>query len=400
MLSNLSKCRIPLNELIGSFLVSLLIISQCFFGISEFVFGTTIVYKVLLALGCIVAFFSFNKQFSVKQFGLFFVICSYLLMTLITKNGPELSDLALSFLIYGCVAFVYSFSKINKNCVCWICTLFGILWLILFLFYNHFRINDSFLFGHTILPVVISSFLLCTSYKDDGIFSIILKAILFSLLGALLIFKGSRGPVVCFLIFIFVHFIPLLKFGKTRIIYLVSLVIFILVLVFAKQIVTLVYNAIPGKIAFIDKTYALIQTSSDVSNSRFAIITDIFTQYKFRDFIFGIGIGGYAKDHPENDYTHNLLLSVLLDFGIIGALFILFILAVFVYLQFKKTDERLYSELLFGASFLPLLFSQNYWKLFTFWLFIFYILNSTDLFFAEFRNFGEKLSLKKRSQIC
>ena len=400
MLSKLSKYRLPINELIGSFLISLLIISQCFFGISEIAFGTTIIYKIVLALGSIVAFFLFNKKFSVKQFGLFFVICSYLFITFVAKNGPEFSDLALSFVIYGCVAFVYSFSPVNKKALCWICTLFGLLWLGLFLLQNHFKINDSFLFGHTLLPVAISNFLLLSTYKNDGIVLMVIKIVLFTFLAVLLVFKGSRGPVVCFLIFIFVHFLPCLKQPKVRIIYIVFLAIFILLLVFAEQLVTIVYNAMPGKIAFIDKTYALIKAHSDVSNNRFEIIAEVFKQYKFRDFIFGIGIGGYSKDHPENDYTHNLVISVLLDFGIIGVLFILFCLVVFIYLQFKNSDDRIYSELLFGTSFLPLLFSQNYWKLYTFWLFLFFIINSSDLFFVDIRKIGEKLTLKRRSEAC
>ena len=373
----------------------MLILSQNFFGISEMLFKTTIPFKALLVVGAIVAFFNFKKHFTIQQFGLFFAIFSFFIITSITNNNSSLFGIIESFVIYGISAFVFSFCRFNELCLYRMCTFFGFVWLGLTLVINKMHIDSTFLFGYKILPLVLSTFLLLT-FKTKKIWLLILRCALFITSLFFLITSGSRGPVLCMCIFMFIHFLPALKQWKTAIIYISVLAIFVVLLLNIKPIIISIYNAMPNKFSFIDKTYRLITNENDMSNGRFDLIKQVFTQYKFTDLLLGVGVGGYSSTHPVDVYTHNIILTVLLDFGLIGASFVIFIMIVFFVRLIRQDENIKFLELLFTLSFVTLFFSMDYWKMFTFWLLIYYMLWKYDgvkKCFAAFRRDNEELCL-------
>ena len=382
MLGVLTKHNIELKKFFGSFLVSMLIVSQCLFGISEFLIGTTMPIKILLIAGALLGFFCFDKKFTIKHFGVFFIIFSFFLLTFLVNNNTSLEDLFVSFIIYGCGAFIFSFCEIDEVSVFRFCVFFGFAWLFLFLIKNHFDVSNTFTFGYTLLPAVIASYLLLIS-KRDRIIIFIIRLVLFLGLSFFLITSGSRGPVFCFIFFLFIHYLPCVKNWKKAIVYVSILIVFIVLLVNITAIVTFIHDSIPGKISFIEKTYNLLTRSEGVSNGRFEIIAEIFSEYKFTDFIFGIGIGSYNSTHLEEGYTHNLILSVVLDFGVIGLVFIALIACLFFIHLFTEKKNNNYFELLFAVSFVSLFFSGNYWKYFTFWLLAFLMINASDYMFVS-----------------
>lgn len=375
MIKNFLKRSIPLDKFIGSFLLSMLILSQNFFGISEMIFHTTLPFKVLLVAGAFVAFFYFEKKFSIQQFFIFFVIFSFFVLTLIANNNDSLSELFVSFILYGCAAFIFSFCKFDEYFLYSLMTIIGLFWLGLFLLVNKMQVNDTFGFGYTLLPVVLSSFLLLT-YKSKSFWIILLKALAFAVPLFFILIDGSRGPVLCAFIFGFLYFLPCVKNWKKAIIYVSILAAFIVLLVNIGAIVTFIHNLIPGKISFIDKTYLLLNSKSGYSNGRFRILQDILSQYKVSDYITGVGIGSYNSSHPEEGYTHNIFFSVILDFGLVGVFFLLYIVFAYFLFIFKNKENTRFLTLLFTLSIVTLLFSGNYWKFYTFWLFVFFSANN------------------------
>lgn len=373
VLSNFFKNRIYLKEFIGSFLISMLILSQNFFGISEMLFGTTLPFKVLLVLGAFIGFFYFDKHFNIKQFAIFFIVITFFGITYILNKTTSLSNLALAFLVYGCLAFIISFCNFHELWLYRFCVFFGFIWLALYLLVNKMSINSTFLFGYKVLPIFLVTFLLLT-YKTKSKVVLIFRILLFSIAAFFLVTSGSRGPVFCGIVFIFIHYLPALKKWKTAIIYLSVLTVFIVLLINIVPIVTWIYNMFPNKLSFIDKTYSLIVSEKGISNGRFEIFAHIFKEYRFVDFITGSGVGEYSATHPAEDYTHNLFISAALDFGIIGVLFVAYVIVLFVFNLLINDEHHRYLELLFTLSVVTLFFSMNYWKLFTFWLLIFYML--------------------------
>ncbi len=373
LLSNLSKNRVYLKELVGSFLVSMFILSQNFFGISEILFGTTLPFKILLVVGTFIAFFYFDKHFNIKQFAIFFVVLTFFGITYIFNSTSSLADSALAFLVYGCSAFVFSFCTFNELWLYRFSVIFGFLWLALYLLDNKMFINSTFLFGYKVLPIFLVTFLLLT-YKTRSKLLLIVRILTFSVATFFLITSGSRGPVFCGIAFIFIHFLPVLKKWKTAIIYISVLTVFIVLLINVVPIVTWIYNIFPNKFSFIDKTYSLVVSEKGISNGRFEIIKSIFQEYTFKDFITGSGVGEYSSTHPAEGYSHNLFISAALDFGLVGVLFVAYIIVLFVFNLLTHDEHYRYLELLFTLSIVTLFFSMNYWKLFTFWLLIFYML--------------------------
>ena len=125
----------------------------------------------------------------------------------------------------------------------------------------------------------------------------------------------------------------------------------------------------PGKMNFIDKSYMLLVIKDDVTNGRISIFNSIFNEYSILDIIFGIGIGSYESSHMTFGYTHNLLLSLILDYGLIGLIFFCSMLIKFFSINLKERNN--YLIVLFSISVIHLMFSGTYWQSFEFWLFIF-----------------------------
>ena len=354
--------------MIGSILVSLLILSKNMLEVSLYLFGNTSVFKyIFVALGIYVIVRHQIKIYR-RDILLFSIIGLFFLLTYFFNNNNKLSEIFGNFIAYGLAGFSYSFCKTDERRVINYCIVGGTAWLILYVLKNGSTIYNTFSFGYLMLPVAICCFIKTFEREDRPVTRFIAVA-LFLITSYGLVINGSRGPVACYILFILLYLFPLINNTKKKLLFYSAFVLIFVLLLNYKEIIYQLHQAYPGKISFIDKSYLLLSVRSDVTNGRLGIVDSIINEYTYWDFIFGIGIGTYESTHLIEGYTHNLLISLILDYGIIGI--ILFIKPNIVFFKSILERHNNYLILLYSVSVIHLMFSGTYWESFEFWLFMF-----------------------------
>lgn len=374
MKNNVAKLKECKNIILGSILLTLIIFSQNVMFLSNSIFGNTLVFKILLVFGGLLSVCFFKINISLKSVTLFLFVLLFFFLTFIFKNNASLGQKFISFILYSIPALCYSNCKFEEKLVYKYGIVIGYIWLLFYVLINGLKEVNSFSFGYCILPLCICSYLFFrfSSNKIETIFGIIsfISSLFF------LILFGSRGPVICIILFFFLYFVPKLKDLKNKFLYMSCIILFSLLLINFEDILILLHNSLPFNISFIEKSYLLLLNSnSGLTNGRIEIFKDVFGEYSFSDLILGIGIGNYATSHAINEYTHNIFLSALLDFGFVGIVFLFYIFCSFISSIYKKRNNILI--FLFSISILVLLFSGEYLEMYSFWLFVFYFLNLT-----------------------
>lgn len=365
--------KIKVSELritFGSFLVALLILSKNLLQISEFVFGSTAIFKIGFVLLGAFSIVYFQRKLYMNDIFVFVILFIFFVFSWGLHNNSVLIENLQYFLIYGLAGYAYSFAPVDKNRVYRFCIIIGIIWLLLYIATNGVKITDSFSFGYLMLPLTVCGFLQAAS-PDCGKAERVISVILFLFFFFQMLLNGSRGPLVCVILFIMLFLIPLAKNSKKRILIYCIFGVSIIALLNYQTIILTINDMFPGKFALIEKSILLLNQSHDITNGRMDIISIIFEQYSLSDFIFGIGIGMYESTHLIQGYTHNLFFSMLLDYGIVGVA--VFILSIKVFISNIMNVRNDYIILLFAVSYIPLMFSGTYWQSFQFWLFVFTI---------------------------
>lgn len=196
-------------------------------------------------------------------------------------------------------------------------------------------------------------------------------------LGILLILSlGTRGPLVCLLIFLLGYLILFKRFKhnlftKAFITALFSLLYFYI------DTIALALRGISLMLGYSTRIYDSILEGTMVnyqeSNAR-NILHEITIKQIIKDETgFGYGFFADRQFTPGEEYCHNLELELLISFGAIGGGIILLVLFALIYKSFKKTHGTSTCGLLFAlfcSSFMHLQFSGSYTSTPWFWLYL------------------------------
>lgn len=111
-------------------------------------------------------------------------------------------------------------------------------------------------------------------------------------------------------------------------------------------------------IRFFYKSVEKLQTST-ISSHRDVLYANFFNSDLFT-FLFGRGIGGYEKQFGI--YTHNIILNKWSDFGVVGLIWILFVMAIAGLVIINEKMSREVFLVILGTSVFPYMFSFTYWS--------------------------------------
>lgn len=234
--------------------------------------------------------------------------------------------------------------------------------------------SDYFNTGLGILPGIISLFIFTykkmrqKKYLFGTVLMVLLVSSSFSFLSAC-----SRGAFASYVCFVIVYLLveDTSKWTKTCI-----FVIFIACIYVAFHMENFVrwgyriMQKMNVDIRFFSKSIEKIRTST-ISSHRNTLYSTFF-QSDIHTFIFGRGIGGFEKQVGK--YTHNIILSKWSDFGIVGLIWILFVMAVTALTLIKVKNDREILMVILGSSFFPLMFSYTYWSFPCFFLLEFLVM--------------------------
>ncbi len=202
---------------------------------------------------------------------------------------------------------------------------------------------------YLLLPLLFYSYRVTKNIKK--FFSALLALLSF----LIIIFSGSRGPIICFLIFV----ILVLLFSDIK---LIKKIIVIgglgVIAVFSNSILKLV-NQIVSYLGIKSRTLILVSANQFIKHDsgRFDIYEKAFNLIKGEPII-GKGIG--AEYRILGSYSHNIFLDLAIHFGFIMAILLLIILIIILLKTFMKTHNRTFLLMLIAYGLVPLLFSGSY----------------------------------------
>lgn len=340
---------IAFTVLLQSFLV---VLQQVLIAVFNFPAEETTFYRVILtaiplsiAIGITIVK-KWNVFLIVYGTALFIIILNIIVFP---QNEEYIRTLALRFLLpivipsALCLMFLTNIEVVETALyrISWLTTTLVLFYIINYLNGN-FRIegyNMALSYG-LLLPSL-------SLYARKNIYSLIAAAFLFIVIIAI----GSRGAAIIFIVYVIYDII---QFNK-------KLSIPIIIVVIASILSLPLLAETLENLGITSRTLNLLMTG-DIGNItsreyRYNQMVNVF----WNNPIMGIGLFG-DRTYLEGSYTHNLILELYLNWGIIGASFIIIFFIVKIISTLLKVDsiERNILVKFFLAAVVPLMISGSY----------------------------------------
>ena len=204
-----------------------------------------------------------------------------------------------------------------------------------------------------------------------------IKMIVFTILSLLVILAlGSRGPVLCVVVFILLKFIrPNQRITHRRIVRKFSVVgIGLIIIIFSEQIFISLYHFFL-KFGINSRTLILFLLDRVYLSGRDKIYAKVIDEISQNPLI-GIGIAGDRRI-IGGSYVHNFFMEVVGNFGIIlGSILIIGILLLIINSIFTKNIFKYNMTIIWlSIGFVHLMVSSSYWVDIRFWIFLGVLIN-------------------------
>ncbi len=186
------------------------------------------------------------------------------------------------------------------------------------------------------------------------------NVVLFSAASVYLFYCGTRGAIVCLLLFLFLFILLHQSFRYNRVLYVVVAVLMALIVLFYEEIL-LTMRMVAREIGMSERIFnALLSESFFESGGRSRYISTTLEGIAAKPIV-GYGIAG---DRVLNGtYCHNIILEFLASFGVVPGMALTLALLELLRRSFFKTENmhsRSLTLLLFCASFIKLNLSSSY----------------------------------------
>lgn len=346
-----------------------------YFGLLETTATSRIqlISKVIVGLAFLYALPIVIKRSKLKLVGSYFTgIFVFLLHCLLfPENWVYIKDLIFPFFFMCLPAFIYSMSIRNWNTlknsmnkaslvVFMLGTVLGILVFSGKVSIGPYSMSLSY---YMLFPTLI--------YLNELIDNPSLKMLIFSLIALLLIILslGSRGPILCVMVFILLKIIrPFTKLTYTKLLlFITGLTATLVSFIYLDDILQFLNNLLIS-FGIRSRTIALFLKGDIYLSGRENIYPKIVQAIQDNP-LAGIGIAG-DRLITGGLYAHNLFLEILAGFGIIVGSALLIILFYLVIKSLLTKDKKKYNLIVIWLSlgFVPLIVSGSYLNYMNFWI--------------------------------
>ena len=213
--------------------------------------------------------------------------------------------------------------------------------------------------SYLVLPHVL--FVLYYTFKRFNLFRFLL-----SVLGGLLICSfGTRGPLMCLLLFVTLYLLVFKKYKHPIFSKIIIVSLFLIVFCFLNEIMMFM-SFVTKQVGMSDRIFQIALEGNFVggeasSDGRLDYVGMCYSLLDQKDSIFGFGLGGTYK--YIFTYPHNLLIELHFSFGyIIGTLLFLLLIGVMLkkLVGQKDTLIRVFTLLMFCSFFVKLFMSGTF----------------------------------------
>lgn len=316
-----------------------------------------------------------NKSFLMIYFIFLFVF--FVQFALFSDNRLFLLGIAFQIFFMDVPTFIYALSIKNLGTlkkIMWkvshvvfiLGSLIGILVLIGRVDVGGYSISLSY---YMLLPAIM--------FFDQLLESFSIKYLIFlSLTLSVILALGSRGAIMCILVFILLRFFKIQnKKSSKKLIWRFTVIgLAIVSILFLEKILIGLYNFL---LQFgIDSRSLQLFSSGEISLSgRDSLYKTVFQQI-LENPILGIGIEGDTRILGDS-YVHNFFIELIGNFGvIIGSILAIFLLFLIIYnLVFNNNDKYNMAIIWLSLGFIHLMVSSSYLIDIKFWIFLGILIN-------------------------
>jgi len=344
--NNIIRMIIPIDNALGIVMLAL-----CFaiIVVSDFVFSKKIIWLIIFILFEFWIGFLRNPGSITTEYFLFFLVfgLSGLLGSSMRMNVKKI-------ILSGVIITGINLIILGQNSTAYI--------------ENH----GQFIFGYMMQSGMFVLIIYSLNYiQEKSLVYKILILLLTSYTTWLTISNSGRGSILCIFMFILIYLIFVSKYKMSKYIGFISIIVGIVMLRSIETYLVLIDEILRNYdivIASIQKSIWLLNHES-LMHGRTELYAEVFSFVSLPSLIFGNGIGFYERG--EFTYTHNLVLSIFSDFGIIGMVGILWGIRKFMGLLKNEPKEMLFMyTILIAGTLTKLMFSSTYWYSSSFWLVI------------------------------
>lgn len=188
--------------------------------------------------------------------------------------------------------------------------------------------------------------------------------------GALLLFLGTRGTIVCLLVFIAVQFLYLLKKKGSRIVAILIIASLIMFIQFGDYLaIVRAMREYANSLGLSTRIFDTFLNKEFFASSGRDALKDVAIEAIKRRPLFGYGLFGdrylaNAGSYEVGNYAHNIVIELWVQFGVIlGSLLFLSVVMIIIKTIFRVTDNmsgQLYLWVFICAGFVKLFLSGSY----------------------------------------
>lgn len=186
-----------------------------------------------------------------------------------------------------------------------------------------------------------------------------------------ILFFGSRGPVLCFIVCFFLEYLLLFFSKKTISRKIVTLFLFAFLFLF----VLFIYFLIPRlfNVSSMPRTLQYLFNLRDINASdqgRIILANDVSNLIKNQPF-WGYGMLSDQGFLGIGKYSHNIFLEFIITFGKLFGILFLFLIAILVVKVFKSKkivkENKVFFSIFVSSSLCRLMISNSFWYETMFW---------------------------------
>lgn len=185
-----------------------------------------------------------------------------------------------------------------------------------------------------------------------------------SVVGSFLILSmGSRGPFVCIVFFVAAYLLFFKKYKRNALSKFLIAAAAALLYLFADSILLLLIGIVSRfglNVRVLESLMSKNMFAAENSSGRDRIWTELIQAIMKDSTGFGYGLGGDERITSTGFEAHNVILAILISFGLILGGIILFLIIRYIFRAIKHTEntnQRVFLLLLFTVGFVKLLMS-------------------------------------------
>lgn len=350
------------------YLFSLLFSGSLMLIISNYIKLDMLMGYLFLLLAFVVVLYNQFKLYKNVIF-VFWIFCFLILFNMLFRYNPQQIVYLFNLFTFGIIGMLCALCEVDYKRVYKWGTIYGVIWILINLNNSFsYAIEEPFAFGYLMLPIIYSTFLYMQNCKNNKKKYILLVLFLFYLL-FIAIQYSARGALINLFIFSFLKLITSNK-KSYRFVAIIMAIIAYYVVTNIEKAMTLI-NSLPYlKLYVVKKTLYLIQ-ANDTMSGRLELYVNAIKSINGIDWLFGIGFGKYGYSF-SGAYPHNIFISVLLDFGLIGVLIFLILITKYFIVMFRCQDENKlnFMIVIFSLSIGVLMWSMDYMTSIPFYIFL------------------------------